>query len=171
MAAIAPSFFERDWWSSCDYPERIMDQYFGMRLNEADLINPTLCGIHWVRPRIKTNIESSGLSEVKNDEKQFTVSLGMKQFRPEEIEVKIVDNYVIVQGVHEERSEESGFCSRNFSRCYALPIGCDAETVTSSFSLDGNLIIVASKKPIEEQSVEKRNISIIEDESKVVSDV
>lgn len=73
----------------------------------------------------------------------FQVCMDVQQFSPNEITVKAVDNCVIVEGKHEERQDEHGFISRQFSRRYALPKGYDVNSVTSSLSSDGVLTIKA----------------------------
>ncbi|GFR13617.1 protein lethal(2)essential for life [Trichonephila clavata] len=155
MAAIIPSHFGPDWWSSWDYPERIEAQSFGVRLYDKDFQSTSYKNSYGLP---KENALSSGLSEVKNDKKQFTISLCMQQFKPEDIEVKVVDNCLIIRGEYEERNEESGICSRKFIRRYMLPEDCEAETVTSSLSHDGNLTIISPKKSFEEPLEEKGEI-------------
>ncbi|GFY54738.1 alpha-crystallin B chain [Trichonephila inaurata madagascariensis] len=147
MAEIIPSEFGPDWWSSWHYPERIEGQRFGVRLYDEDFRSTSYKNSNGLP---KKKAMSSGVSEVKNDKKQFTISLCMKQFKPEDIEVKVVDNCIVIRGEFEERNEESGICSRKFTRRYILPKDCEAETVTSSLSLDGTLTIVAPKKLFEE---------------------
>lgn len=166
LRAIIPTLLGRDWWSTWDYPERIMDQCFGMQLLDEDLLPPTLYRGYLIHPRSQTGIANSGQSEVKNDDKQFQVTLNVKQFKPEEIEVKIVDNYIVIHGKHEEKSEENGTAAREFTRKYMLPQNCQAETVTSSLSLDGVLSIVAPKKAIEEPPKQERQVTIDVNESK-----
>nr|CAD7199475.1 unnamed protein product [Timema douglasi] len=73
------------------------------------------------------------------------VNLDVQQFKPEEIKVKTVDNYIVVEGKHEERKDEHGFISREFQRRYLLPEGVDPQAVTSTLSSDGILSIAAPK--------------------------
>ncbi|CRL02309.1 CLUMA_CG015152, isoform A [Clunio marinus] len=73
----------------------------------------------------------------------FQVCMDVQQFSPTEITVKTVDNFVVVEGKHEERQDEHGFITRQFTRRYALPKGYDAETVISTLSSDGVLTIKA----------------------------
>ncbi|KAF8771214.1 protein lethal(2)essential for life-like [Argiope bruennichi] len=167
LRAIVPTLLGRDWWSTWDYPERIMDQCFGTSLLDEDLLSPTLYRGFLIHPRTQNSIATSGQSEVKNDEKQFQVSLNVKQFKPEEIEVKIVDNYVVIHGKHEERNEEDGsFSTREFTRRYMLPQNCEGDTVTSTLSPDGVLSILAPKKAIEEPPKQERKVTVNVDESK-----
>ncbi|XP_070496624.1 heat shock protein 23-like [Chironomus tepperi] len=75
----------------------------------------------------------------------FQVCVDVQQFNPNEISVKTVDNFVVIEGNHEERQDEHGFISRKFTRRYALPKGYDPNTVTSSLSSDGVLTVKAPK--------------------------
>lgn len=166
LRAIVPTLLGRDWWNTWDYPERINDQCFATQLFDEDLLSPTLYRGFLIHPRTQNSIANSGQSEVKNDEKQFQVALNVKQFKPEEIQVKIVDNFIVIQGKHEEKQDETGFCSREFTRRYMLPQACEAETVTSSLSPDGVLTILAPKKVLEEPPKQERQVTIDVDESK-----
>ncbi|GIY07409.1 alpha-crystallin A chain [Caerostris darwini] len=154
---LIPRLMNEDWWDIMDYPERIMDQCFGMELFEHDLF-PAF-GLN-TRRRRQTSIADSGQSEVKNVKDKFQVGLDVKLFKPEEVKVKVVDKYVVVHGKHEERSDTNGFVSREFTRRYMLPNACDAETVNSSLSADGMLTIVAPKKAIEAPVKKERNVPV-----------
>jgi len=74
------------------------------------------------------------------------VILDVQQFSPNEITVKTVDNYIIVEAKHEEKKDEHGFISRSFVRRYVLPSTHDLNNITSSLSSDGVLTISAPKK-------------------------
>ncbi|CAL1284050.1 unnamed protein product [Larinioides sclopetarius] len=144
-----------------------MDQCFGMQLFDEDLLPATVYRGFLIHPRTQTSIANSGQSEVKNDDKQFQVALNVKQFKPEEIEVKIVDNYIVVHGKHEERNEDNGsFSTREFTRRYMLPQACEGDTVTSSLSPDSVLTITAPKKAIEAPPKQERQVPVSVDESK-----
>ncbi|GFT80936.1 protein lethal(2)essential for life [Nephila pilipes] len=163
LRAIVPTLLGRDWWSTWDYPEIIMDQFFGTQLHDDDLLAPILYHGFLIHPRTQTCIANSGQSEVKNDEKQFQVSLNVKHFKPQ---VKVVDNFIVIHGQHEEKKDDGGFCSREFTRRYMLPQGCEAENVTSSLNQEGVLTIVAPKKAIEEPPKQERNITVDVEKSK-----
>lgn len=74
------------------------------------------------------------------------MNIDVQQFRPAEVSVKMVDDYVIVKGKHEEREDEHGFVSRQFVRRYKLPRNVETDTLISELSSDGVLTISASKK-------------------------
>jgi crystallin, alpha B len=73
----------------------------------------------------------------------FRVSLDVQQFAPDEITVQTTDNSVTVEAKHEERQDEHGYVSRQFTRRYLLPSGYDPNTLTSELSSDGILTIKA----------------------------
>ncbi|GBP28663.1 Protein lethal(2)essential for life [Eumeta japonica] len=85
-------------------------------------------------------------SNITVDKDKFQVSLDVQHFAPEEISIKTVEGFVVVEGKHEDKEDEHGFISRQFLRRYALPEGCEAETVQSKLSSDGVLTIMAPWK-------------------------
>lgn len=108
--------------------------------------NPTPSHVHLniIRPRR----QNSEVVDSKPDSK-FQVMLNVKCFRPNEIDVKTVDNFVVIHGKHEEHADEHGFVSREFTRRYKLPDDVEPEKVTSSLGKDGVLIIRAPRKIVE----------------------
>ena len=78
----------------------------------------------------------------------FQVNLDVQQFKPEELTVKTVDNFIVVEGKHEERQDEHGFISRQFVRRYQLPDEVDPQAVVSQLSSDGVLTITGPKKAL-----------------------
>lgn len=85
-------------------------------------------------------------SHIVNNKEKFQVNLDVQHFAPEEISVRTAaDGYVIIEGKHEEKKDEHGFVSRQFSRRYILPENCDSATVESRLSSDGVLTVIAPK--------------------------
>lgn len=76
----------------------------------------------------------------------FQVRLDVGHFAPEEITVKTVDDTVVVTACHEERVDEHGLISRQFTRRYVLPEGAESDQVTSTLTPDGVLVIEAPRK-------------------------
>ncbi|XP_005190096.1 heat shock protein 23 [Musca domestica] len=85
----------------------------------------------------------------------FQVCMDVQQFKPNELNVKVSDNCVIIEGKHEEREDDRGFISRSFIRRYALPNGYDPNQVVSTLSSDGVLTISVPKPQIENKSDER----------------
>ena len=145
-----------------DRPHRLLDQNFGLGLSPEQLLNPNILDQYilpsrdrrlrnpliYYRPwgELLRKNEGGGTSTVKADKDKFQVILDVQQFKPEEINVKIVDKYVVVEGKHEEKQDEHGWISRQFTRRYMIPEQCDIDQVTSSLSSDGVLNIIAPRK-------------------------
>lgn len=99
-------------------------------------------------PQRPGSASQSGVSLIQNNQNNFKVNLDVQQFKPEEISVKVVDGYIVVDGKHEERSDEHGFISRQFTRRYKVPDDVDTAAIASTLSSDGVLSVGAPKKVI-----------------------
>jgi len=82
----------------------------------------------------------------------FQVCLDVQHFNPNEIAVKTENNSIVVHAKHEEKKDDHGFISREFTRRYELPKGFKLEDVTSSLSSDGVLSIKCPPAPAVEGS-------------------
>lgn len=89
----------------------------------------------------------------------FQVCMDVAQFKPSELNVKVVDNSIVIEGKHEEREDEHGFIQRHFVRRYVLPKGYDADKVVSTLSSDG-VLTVSVPKPQEEEKSNERIVQI-----------
>ncbi|XP_017884165.1 protein lethal(2)essential for life-like [Ceratina calcarata] len=173
--SLVPLLFS-DWWEDLDRPHRIFDQDFGLGLHPEQLLNPNILD-HYIMPsrdrrmmrsplfywrpwgELLRNAEGGGTSTVKADKDKFQVVLDVQQFKPDEINVKVVDKCVIVEGKHEEKKDEHGWISRQFTRKYLIPEQCDIDQVTSTISSDGVLSITAPRKE-QPKSEGERSIKI-----------
>lgn len=86
--------------------------------------------------------------------------LNVYQFSPNEITVKTVDDVVIIEGKHEEKQDEHGYVTRQFTRRYKLPKEYDPKDVISSMSSDGVLTIRAPAIAKPEPQVHERVVTI-----------
>lgn len=100
---------------------------------------------NYIPPHCALENQAIGTKISGGDENKFQVSVDVQHFAPDEISVKVVDSYVIVEGKHEEKCDEHGYVSRQFVRRFKLPQGCLPDTVESQLSSDGVLSITAPK--------------------------
>ncbi|XP_076867808.1 heat shock protein beta-1 [Brachyhypopomus gauderio] len=100
---------------------------------------------------------STGMSEIKQTQDGWKVSLDVNHFAPEELTVKTKDGVVEIIGKHEERRDEHGYISRSFTRKYTLPPGADMEKITSSLSPEGVLTVEA---PLPKPAIQTSEITI-----------
>ena len=155
--SLVPLLFS-DWWEDLDRPHHLLDQNFGLGLHPDQLVTPrrlelylqpsrNLISSNYVRPwaELLRNAEA-GASTVTSDKDKFQVTLDVQQFKPNEIDVKVVDRYVVINAKHEEKRDEHGWISREFTRKYLIPEQCEVEKVVSKLSSDGVLTISAPRK-------------------------
>nr|ACF21815.1 small heat shock protein [Macrocentrus cingulum] len=171
--SLVPLLFS-DWWADLDRPHRIFDQDFGLGLRPEQLLAPEMLERYLVpleRPRRSAlnyyrpwaqlaQRGDTGTSTVNAGKDKFQVILDVQQFKPEEIDVKVVDKFVVVEAKHEEKPDEHGFISRQFIRKYMIPEQCNIDEVQSSLSSDGVLTITAPRK--ETPKVENERVVKIE---------
>ena len=67
-------------------------------------LNPAHVHLNIIRPRPQAS--SSCVKADSKPDNQFKVMLNVKHFQPNEIDVKMVDNFVVVHGKHEEHIDE-----------------------------------------------------------------
>ncbi|CAH2042530.1 unnamed protein product, partial [Iphiclides podalirius] len=151
--SIVPMMF-RDWWDDWDRPSRLLDQHFGMGLRKDDLISSlsslpssSIFRNSYFRPWRTSLARQESASTINMTKEKFEVILDVQQFAPEEITVKASNNCVVVEGRHEEKQDEHGFVSRQFTRRYILPAGYDTADLVSTLSSDGVLTVTAPKRP------------------------
>ncbi|XP_012536899.1 protein lethal(2)essential for life [Monomorium pharaonis] len=145
-------------WQDFEYPDRFLNQNIGLGTRSAELAEPTIFDPQfnrhlyplspYYRPwgNLLRSNEESGISTVRAEKDKFQVILDVQQFKPEEISVKVVDKFVVVEAKHEEKQDEHGWISRQFVRKYMVPEQCDIDQVTSNLSSDGVLSITAPRK-------------------------
>lgn len=142
-------------------PRRLYDQLFGLNFPQdstSDILEHPIR--HYLRPwRNLSSLNRDVGSTISSDKNKFQLNLDVKHFSPDEISVKTADNYIIVEGKHEERKDEHGYISRQFKRRYALPNECNPEMVESKLSSDGVLTITAPKISCEK---DERAVPIIQ---------
>ncbi|CAL1673153.1 unnamed protein product [Lasius platythorax] len=158
--SLIPLLFS-DWWEDLEHPHSLLDQNFGLNVRPKQLLlspartntslfldavprrNPTVNQLKALVELIQQR-ENNGPPPVNKDD--FQIVLDVQQFEPHEIEVKIVDNYLVVTAKHEDKRDEHGWVSRQFVRKCKLPEDSNNEQLTSRLSTDGLLTIVAPKK-------------------------
>ncbi|XP_072288630.1 heat shock protein beta-8-like [Eucyclogobius newberryi] len=77
----------------------------------------------------------------------WKVCVNVHSFKPEELHIRTRDGFVEVSGKHEEKQEEGGIVTKNFTKKIQIPIDVDPVTVFASLSPEGVLIIEARQTP------------------------
>uniref|UniRef100_A0A914DNJ3 SHSP domain-containing protein n=1 Tax=Acrobeloides nanus TaxID=290746 RepID=A0A914DNJ3_9BILA len=89
---------------------------------------------------------NDGVVKVLNTKEKFEVGLDVQFFRPNEIEVKVANNEVLISCHHETRTDTHGTVTREIHRAYKLPSDVDVNTLKSHLNARGTLNISAEKK-------------------------
>merc|ERR1711892_1605707 len=96
------------------------------------------------RSLFAANSEQNGISRVQYDDDSYKILVNVKKFKPEELVIKTVDNAVIVEAKHEEKTSEGrSYSTQSFNQSFTLPRGVNPESVTSVLSKEGVLTISA----------------------------
>ncbi|XP_028836229.1 alpha-crystallin A chain [Denticeps clupeoides] len=150
------------------YPGRLFDQFFGEGLFDYDLFPYAASTISpYYRHSLFRNFmeyANTGVSEVRSDRDKFTVFLDVKHFSPDELNVKVAEDYVEIRGKHGERQDDHGYVSREFHRRYRLPSSVDQSAVTCTLSSDGMLTICGPKSGGTDAARADRNIPVIRED-------
>lgn len=51
---------------------------------------------------------ADGVGEIVNNEETFKVEIDVSHFRPEELTVNVVENQLVIEGKHEEKTDKYG---------------------------------------------------------------
>ncbi|KAL4656574.1 alpha-crystallin A chain-like [Arapaima gigas] len=133
------------------FPTRLFDQFFTEGIFDYDFFpfSASTISPYYRQSLFRSFLESSasGISEVRSDRDKFAVHLDVRHFSPDELSVKVVDDYVEIRGKHGERQDDHGFISREFYRRYHLPPNVDQTAITCTLSYDGLLTVCAPKVP------------------------
>uniref|UniRef100_UPI0031F4B9B3 heat shock protein beta-8 isoform 1 n=1 Tax=Pongo abelii TaxID=9601 RepID=UPI0031F4B9B3 len=190
-----PSRLRRDPFRDSPLSSRLLDDGFGMDPFPDDL---TASWPDWALPRLSSawpgtlrsgmvprgptatarfGVPAEGRTPPPFPGEPWKVCVNVHSFKPEELMVKTKDGYVEVSGKHEEKQQEGGIVSKNFTkkiqslpqhmeimgatiqdeiwvdtaklhqRYLGLPAEVDPVTVFASLSPEGLLIIEAPQVP------------------------
>eukprot|EP00092_Neocalanus_flemingeri_P011812 GFUD01012741.1.p1 GENE.GFUD01012741.1~~GFUD01012741.1.p1 ORF type:complete len:448 (-),score=148.25 GFUD01012741.1:190-1488(-) len=96
------------------------------------------------RSLFAANSEQNGISCVQYDDDTYKILVNVEKFKPEELVIKTVDNTIIVEAKHEEKTTEGrSYSTQSFNQSFTLPKGVNPESVTSALSKEGVLTISA----------------------------
>lgn len=70
---------------------------------------------YWADQTMLTGHRVGDAIDVIDNEKEYNVSVDVSQFEPEELKVNIVDNQLIIEGKHAEKTDKYGQVSRSSS--------------------------------------------------------
>ena len=111
------------------------------------------------KPKPLAISEAEGIDET--DDKKMSLKIDLSGFKPEEVNVRVKGNELMVSAEHKSQ-DEGHFTHRHFKRSFTLPEEVDTSTLGSRFSKDGVLSIQAEKKTI--PAIEEKRIEVQQDD-------
>ncbi|XGW23714.1 hypothetical protein V3C99_005713 [Haemonchus contortus] len=84
--------------------------------------------------------------QMVDDDKKFAVFLDVSQFRPDELNVHLEGQELIIEGKQEHKAR-NGALHRSFTRRWLLPKNVDLESIRTQLDDKGHLSVEASKNP------------------------
>lgn len=97
--------------------------------------------------KINDDIYASQALQVTEKDGKFNCVMDVKDFNPNDLQVKVVEDRVIVEGKFEKKSEDgSSMTSKSFYKEFTLPKSANLDMVSTALSKDGVLTVKAPKK-------------------------
>ncbi|KAL0124466.1 hypothetical protein PUN28_006362 [Cardiocondyla obscurior] len=94
-------------------------------------------------------------SKTEIDDDDYKIIMKMQNFKPEDITVKVKDQWVIVEA-KQEINHEGNIMSRMIHKQYLVPNNVDLDQMTHTMSDDGVLTIIAKLKPENDKVVQTK---------------
>ncbi|KAK9876556.1 hypothetical protein WA026_013931 [Henosepilachna vigintioctopunctata] len=96
------------------------------------------------------------LIQENEDEKQLKLRFDVSQYKPEDVEIRIEDNHLLVHARHEEHNGPRRIL-REYQQQFLLPVGVIPDSIRSNLSADGVLTVEA---PIPEHPTGPKHLAI-----------
>jgi len=123
--------------------------------------------------KIDDDMYASQALQVTEKDGRFSCVMDVKDFNPNQLQVKVVEDRVVVEGKYEKKSEDgSSTSSKSFYKEFSLPGSANLDLVSTALSKDGVLTVRAPKKEGNEivpapDGVVKQSSSSVQESSSV----
>jgi len=105
----------------------------------------------------KDSEEMSPKAKVSYDESKFQVEFDVKDYKPEELSIKTEGTTLVVLAKHEDKSGDSSYVTKQFEQRFTLPSGVKSDSISSSLSRDGKLVVTAPRSVEQQKNSNRRN--------------
>ncbi|XP_067130822.1 alpha-crystallin A chain-like [Centruroides vittatus] len=102
--------------------------------------------------------------EASNAKEKFTLKLDVVGYKPEDIKVTVRNRLLTIQARKQETTKDGAKVYREYTHQYNLPEEVNPDTVRSMCNSDGNLIIEAPLKFVEEPKTTEIPVENIKDD-------
>ncbi|XP_047528476.1 heat shock protein 67B1-like [Vanessa atalanta] len=110
---------------------------------------------------------------IEADDDKFRVTVNVKDYKKEDLKVKVKNDFIFVQGAHEAKQDEHDLFASQFFHTYSLPENASASDVTAKLTSDGFLVVDAPLNGNDEKSKDKvveREVPIVESDEPLQKD-
>lgn len=128
---------------------KMVDRFMDRPFYQENYVRPKEAAEAWLK---------SEIAEVKYDSKKMEVKLDVSVYAPEELNITVAEDRLVIKGKHEQKADNHGYVAREFTREFVIPENIDADTITSTLSDEGMLIIQGPVKGAEESKERVINI-------------
>lgn len=91
------------------------------------------------------NDEGLELLQIQSDDNVYEINLNVRRFKPDELKIKVKNQYIVVEGKHKESIADRPILTNHFVQRFALPLGCKPEEVKAVLKQNGVLSVSAPK--------------------------
>lgn len=143
------SFFKESWEDFDKAMQSILDKFDSQGL-KVDVGSRLACRDAYSKIRsskIDEDLYASQALQITEKDGNFSAVMDVKDFNPTDLQVRVVDDRVVVEGKYEKKSEDgSSMSSKSFHKDFNLPQMADIDKVSTALSKDGVLTIKAPKR-------------------------
>ncbi|XP_047470894.1 protein lethal(2)essential for life-like isoform X2 [Penaeus chinensis] len=143
------SFFKDSWEDFDKAVQGILDKFDDTGL-KVDTGSRSKCRDVYSRIRsskIDEDLYASQALQITEKDGKFQAVMDVKDFNPSDLQVKVVDDRVVVEGKYEKKSEDgSSMSSKSFYKEFTMPPSADIDQVATALSKDGVLTVKAPKR-------------------------
>lgn len=129
--------------------------YFKMSSFDRYLYSTDTHRLNILFPPVEPIQQRPYLRSKQYSRRKFQIKMDVKLYKLDEVTVRVKDNYIIIEGKHEERDDE-GFVTVRFTHSYILPEEYDSRTIKSYYNSCGILTITGKRiEPLQNVEVEQ----------------
>ncbi|XP_028156401.1 alpha-crystallin A chain-like [Ostrinia furnacalis] len=97
------------------------------------------------------------------DDNKFQVIVNVKDYKKDDLKVKVKGDFIFVQGSHEAKQDDRDVYASQFFHTYTLPVNSSGSDVTAELTSDGYLVVSAPISTAAEKPKDSdREVPIVE---------
>ncbi|KAK8722609.1 hypothetical protein OTU49_012128 [Cherax quadricarinatus] len=143
------AFFTDAWEDFDKAVQSILDKFDNSGL-QVDVGSRSQCRDVYSKIRsskIDEDLYASQALQITEKDGKFQAVMDVKDFSPNDLQVRVVDDRVVVEGKYCKKSEDgSTVSSKSFYKEFTLPNNADIDAVSTALSKDGVLTVKAPKR-------------------------